>query len=137
VVDYYIAKKLAYYYLRRVQRPVCIMVDELKDWRAQVVVGNDSLRDVSGTFRIWDADGGDTLLEGPFRVPANENVELGSCKLYHSDQRLLLIEWVVGGERRGNHRLTGSPPFSAPRYRDWLARIAALPDGFAADDVAR
>ncbi|MEO6829701.1 MAG: hypothetical protein ABI164_07800 [Acidobacteriaceae bacterium] len=30
VVDYYFNKKLAYYYIRRVQQPICIMVDEPK-----------------------------------------------------------------------------------------------------------
>jgi len=30
VVDYFFNKKLAYYYIRRVQEPVCIMVDEPK-----------------------------------------------------------------------------------------------------------
>ena len=28
IVDYYFNKKLAYYYIRRVQQPVCVMVDE-------------------------------------------------------------------------------------------------------------
>ena len=62
IVDYYFNKKLAYYYIRRVQQPVCLMVDEPQDWRVRVVVGNDSREDASGHYRVWDADSGETLL---------------------------------------------------------------------------
>ena len=137
IVDYYFGKKLAYHYIRRVQQPVCLIVGELKDWNVRVIAGNDSLHEARGSFKVRDAERGDVLLEGPFVVPANENIELGSCKLYHSDQKLLLIEWEVDGRKYGNHRLMGSPPFSPAAYRKWLGLIAALPDGFAAEDVAR
>ena len=65
-MDYYFNKKLAYYYIRRVQKPVCVMVDEPKDWHCRVVVGNDSREDASGHYRVWDADSGETLLEGDY-----------------------------------------------------------------------
>ena len=68
IVDYYFNKKLAYYYIRRVQQPVCLMVDEPQDWRVRVVAGNDSRGDARGHYRVWDADSGETLLEGDYAV---------------------------------------------------------------------
>jgi beta-mannosidase len=37
VVDYYFNKKLAYYYIKRVQEPFCIMVSEPEAWHIKVV----------------------------------------------------------------------------------------------------
>ena len=111
VVDYYFNKKLAYYYIRRVQEPVCVMVDEPKNWHCRVVVGDDSREDASGHYRVWDADSGETLLEGDYAVKANENLELGQIPVFHSGKRLFLIEWTANGKKYANHYLQGMPPF--------------------------
>src|ERR1035437_10225164 len=63
VVDYYFNKKLAYHFIKRVQHPVVLMVDELEghsgdDWSVHIVMGNDSCQDASGHFKVWDADSG-------------------------------------------------------------------------------
>ncbi|PIX46176.1 MAG: hypothetical protein COZ57_13300 [Armatimonadetes bacterium CG_4_8_14_3_um_filter_66_20] len=137
IVDYYYGKKLAYHYLRRVQQPVCLMIDEPESWHCRVVAGNDSRQPAEGRFRIWDADSGETLLEGEFRTQANENQELGRLRLSHGDQRLFLLEWEVAGRTFGNHYLLGTPPVSLARYRAWLEAIASLPDGFEAASIAK
>ncbi len=137
VVDYYFNKKLAYYYIRRVQQPVCVMVDEPKDWHVRVVVGNDSREDASGHYRLWDADSGETLLQGDYTAKANENLEVGTIPVFHSGKRLFLIEWTVNGKRYVNHYLQGMPPFSLAQYKAWLPKIAALQNDFDAASVGR
>jgi len=126
VVDYYFGKKLAYYYIKRVQQPICIMIDEPENWHLKVVVGNDSLEDANGQFKIWDADTKETLLEGDFTSKANENIELGLISVYHSDKKLLLIQWTLKGKVYGNHYLLGFPGFSFYKYKEWLGQIAKL-----------
>jgi len=137
LVDYYFNKKLGYYYVRRVQQPVCVMVDEPKDWHVRVVVGNDSVEDSSGHYRVWDADSGETLLEGDYVSKANENLELGRIPVFYSDKRLFLIEWTANGKRYANHYLQGMPPFSLAQYRSWLPKIAALENDFDAAKVGK
>ncbi|MCD9023234.1 glycoside hydrolase family 2 protein [Cohnella silvisoli] len=137
VVDYYGGKKLAYHYIKRVQQPVCIMIDEPENWHVAVKVGNDSLTAASGPFRIWDAESGETLLEGTFSVEANGLAELGRIRAPYSMQRLLLIEWTVDGKSFGNHYLMGSPGFSLERYRRWLDAIALLPHSFDAAQLGK
>jgi len=137
VVDYYFNKKLAYYYIRRAQQPVCVMVDEPKNWHVRVVVGNDSREDASGHYRVWDADSGETLLEGDYASKANENLEVGKIPVFHSGKRLFLIEWTANGKRYVNHYLQGMPPFSLSQYRLWLPKIAALQNDFDAANVGR
>jgi beta-mannosidase len=130
VVDYYFNKKLAYHYIRRVQQPICVMVDEPRDWHCRVVLGNDSLADAVGRFRVWDADSGETLLAGDFASQANQNTELGRIRVSRGDQRLFLIEWEVNGCKYANHYLLGTPPFSFQKYQGWLKQIASQADGF-------
>jgi beta-mannosidase len=138
VVDYYFCKKLAYHYLWRVQRPVCVIVGEPGPGKyLPVVVSNDSRDSVEVEYRVWDADGGETVAEGTFVAPANQNWQVARIRAYASDRRFFLIEWEVDGERFGNHYLAGSPPFSLARYRAWLPAIAALPRAFDAERVAR
>ncbi|MBM7565290.1 glycoside hydrolase family 2 protein [Paenibacillus sacheonensis] len=137
VVDYYGVRKLAYHYIRRVQQPVCIMVDEPENWAVKVKAGNDSLRPARGKFRVWDADSGETLLSGVYDVEANGLAELGAIRAPRSAQRMLLIEWECGGVSYGNHYLLGSPGFSLERYNGWLKAIAGLPKAFDADGIGR
>jgi beta-mannosidase len=137
IVDYYFNKKLAYYYIRRVQQPVCVMVDEPKDWQCRVVVGNDSREDASGHYRIWDADSGETLIEGDYASKANENIEVGRIPIYHSDKRLFLIEWAANGKKYTNHYLQGFPPFSLAQYKSWLNKIAAPQNDFDFTQVGK
>lgn len=135
IVDYYFAKKLAYPYIKRVQQPVCLMIDEPKAWHVRVVAGNDSRQDARGEYRIWDAETGETLLAGPFAAGANSNAEVGSIRVSHSDQRLFLISWHLDGREYGNHYLLGTPPFSFNRYTAWLEQIAKLAPSFSAADI--
>ncbi len=137
IVDYYFNKKLAYYYIRRVQQPVCLMVDEPQDWRVRVVAGNDSREDARGHYRVWDADSGETLLEGDYASKANENLELGSIPVFHSGKRLFLMEWTANGHRYVNHYLQGMPPFTLAQYKSWLVKIAALENDFDPASVGR
>ena len=137
VVDYYFSRKLAYWYIRRSQWPVCVMVDEPDSWHCRVAAGNDTRQPARGRFCLWDADGGETLLEGDLAVPANGTQELGRIRASRGDQRLWLIEWECDGQRGGNHYLLGTPPFCLERYRAWLPQIAGLANGFDSESVAR
>jgi len=137
IVDYYFNKKLAYYYIRRVQEPICVMVDEPKNWHCRVVVGDDSREDASGHYRLWDADSGETLLEGDYAVKANENLEVGQIPVFHSGKRLFLIEWTANGKKYANHYLQGMPPYSLSQYKVWLTKIAALEEGFDAASIGK
>ena len=64
-----------------------------------MVVGNDSREDARGHYRVWDADSGETLLEGDYASKANENLELGSIPVFHSGKRLFLMEWTANGKK--------------------------------------
>lgn len=131
VVDYHYAKKLAYWYIQRVQQPVAVMMDELTDWSHAVVLGNDSREDKQVTYRVWDGGTGETYLEGTCLSPANQNVVLGHVQELSGRQKLYLITWQVDGKTCGNHYISGFPPYDAAQMLSWIDKIAQLPQPFA------
>jgi beta-mannosidase len=138
IVDYYLSKKLAYHYVWRVQRPICVFLGEPGPGKyLPIIVSNDSRSDAEIRYRVWEADSNEVVGEGTPNAPANQNWQVGRIRTYASDQKLYLIEWQVDGQTLGNHYLAGLPPFSFERYRSWLPAIAALSRPFDADEVAR
>jgi len=109
VVDWYWGKKLAYDWIKRAQRPLHLMFSEPQNWHIELVAGNDSLEAREGSYRVWDAHSGETMLEGEFAVPANENRPLGRVPVCGGVRRLFLIEWECGGGAERGHYLHGKP----------------------------
>ena len=137
VVDYYFGKKLAYYYLRRVQTPICLMVDEPDSWNVRVVMGNDSRTSAHGAYRIWDGVTGENLLEGEYSSPGNENTVLGSIRAGRGKQRFILMTWNVDEVKYANHYIQGTPPFDLQQYKRWLHEIGILPGGFQSERIGK
>lgn len=138
VVDYYFGKKLAYYYIRRAQQPLCVIIAETEDWDAPVLIGNAGREERRGRYRIWDAEGGDEIAAGTFTAAPNGNTTIGHVRLSRGEHKLLLCEWETEDRHGGNHYLTGGPPFSLEQYRAvWLPRLAALPLAIPLHDVGR
>jgi beta-mannosidase len=130
VVDYYFGKKLAYHYLWRVQRPVCLMIGEPDGWHVPLVADNLTRQNAEGRYRVSDADTDATLVEGAFHVPAGGSSALSRIRVFRGEKRLFLISWEIAGEKFGNHYALGSPPFSLAQYESWLPKLAALPRAF-------
>lgn len=137
VVDYYFGRKLAYYYIRRCQKPVCLIIGEPGEGKyLPIVACNDTRTAAEIRYQVWDADTEQILTTGTFTAPPNQNWQVDRVRTYASQQRLYLMRWETGGLTLGNHYLVGRAPLSLDRYRDWLPAIAALPEAFSASDVA-
>jgi len=120
IVDYYFSKKLAYYYIKRVQEPFCIMITEPESWYVKIVGVNDTLREKRGTYRVYDADTREELSSGNFSVSFYQKKLLDKIRVSRGEQRLFIIEWEVDDKRFLNHYLLGNPPFDLERYKEWL-----------------
>jgi len=123
VVDWYFEKKIAYYYIKRVQQPVCVMLSEMENWHHRVVIANDTLKEVTVKYRVTDADTKDVLAEGSAVICANGIQNADSIRLYYSDKKMLLIDYEVDGVKHKNHYLCGLPPFSPEHYRKWYGML--------------
>ena len=126
IVDHSFRKKLAYTWLRRVHVPVCLMLDETRDWGHDVVLGNDSRKDAEVDWRVEDGETGEVLLQGHTRSRANENAVVGNLRELAGTQRLYLLRWTADGEQFVNHYISGFPPYDAAKLLRWADIIERL-----------
>ena len=127
VVDYYFVKKRAFDAIRRAQRPLCLMLDELRDWTQDIVLGNDGPFAGQVRWRVVDGDSGRTLRAGLYEARPNENAVVGSLRVQPGEQKLYLLYCEAQGETYGNHYLAGFPPYDADRMSAWAGKIDRLP----------
>jgi len=123
IVDYYFTKKLAYRYLKRSQTPFAVVLDELYDNCQKVCACNDTLREISGTVTITDAESGQEVFRQNIRVPKNATTVIGSIPVGYYQHTMFIIHWETElGEGR-SHYLTGYPPYSFSKYKEWMERF--------------
>ena len=79
VTDSFFCKKLAYYYIKNVQRPLCPILRETQDGFHELVIANDGNRSYSGTYEITDVSG-KALKKGSFDSLANCNAVVEKIK---------------------------------------------------------
>ena len=132
VADYYNRKKLAFYYVRRAQQPLHIIIGESEGWRHKVCLCNDTRERHSVGYKITDHDAGEVVLEGTADVEANENLFLPALESLPGRKKLYLIEWEADGRRYGSHYINGFPPMDLTQYKGWLKAISGLPEPFDA-----
>jgi len=130
IVDYYFVKKLAYHYIKRVQQPICLMIDELQNWEHKVVLGNDSNETVEVSYAVEDGDTGELLLSGKTVSKANENKVVGAIRMLPGTKKLFILRWKIGNTEYGNHYISGYVPFELEQYKRWLKKIETLPQLF-------
>ena len=122
VVDYYNSKKLAYYYIKQVQYNACVMIGDAKEGTHPVVAVNDTREEKSGDVVIRDADSGETLFSGSFKIPVNGKVLVGNIP-QSAKQSMWLINYSIGNEKYSNHYLAGIAPFKLEDYKRWYNKL--------------
>ena len=132
VVDYYHTKKMAYFTICRVQKPVSLMFRDPSKvaGRLELIGANETAIDTAVSYKVTDIETGDVILSGDGQIPAFSN-----CKLYEipkiKKQGLLLIEFTVNGKTYKNHYLTGEPNYDYKKVVEWFKKAELLEiDGF-------
>lgn len=121
IVDYYNSKKMAYYYIRNVQKDICIFMNDAKDGNHPLVAVNDTRHASEGEVKVTDVASGKQIFEGKFYVPANGRVQISSLPK-QKGQGILLIRYKVGNQEFTNHYLYGDPPFKLKEYKQLLQK---------------
>jgi beta-mannosidase len=134
VVDFYNRKKLAYYYIQRVQQDVVVACGEAENERHPLCAINDTRCAVSGQVRVTDADSGACLLAVPFTANPGERVQVGQLPSVTATA-CWLIDWELADGTTGrNHYLAGPLPVTLAAYRRWLGMLQ-MPVEIATRDV--
>ena len=121
VVDYYFTKKLAYHYIRRVQRPICLMMDELVDWTHDVVLGLRAVKDEGEIARLKAAqaitDAAFSYIIGfikPGMTEREVQLELENFMLRHGAEDVAFRSIVATGENGADpHAVPGATKLEA------------------------
>lgn len=124
VVDYYFEKKLAYYYIKNIQKPLVLMFDELNEWNINLHVVNNSLVEYNFEYQVKDLDTDKIICFGNAKAMPGDNLILKKIPAMYSERKMFLISWNVNGKIHYNHFLLGFPPFSLDKYKKWLSILS-------------
>ena len=94
------------------------------NWHLPIYACNNTLSDMSGSFRIIDTDTDTVIFEGNFTCPKNSTKELTKLKIFFSEQKILIFEWDIDGKLGLNHYLAGFPPFSFEKYKSVIQKYS-------------
>jgi beta-mannosidase len=122
VVDYYFDKKLAYYYIKRSQKPFIIALDELYDRAQKIFACNDTLDEIKGHYQIIDGSTDKVLIDRSFTAAPNTSTHIGNLPMEYSYHTMLIIKWEANGECGINHYTTGFIPYDLEKYKGWLEK---------------
>ncbi len=129
VVDYYFEKKLAYHYLKRVQRPFIISLTEPQNWAMKVVAINDTFSDAEGFLEIRD-DEEKLVFSKEFSAERMKRSVLGKIEARRGERKLYVITWTLKGSEKSfrNHYILAYPPLELQEYLNWLKLIGPFND---------
>lgn len=122
IVDYYNSKKLAYDYLWRSQRTVCVLINDPEDGVLPLKAVNDSMEPAEGKVKVTDVETGMVVFKGSFNVGANDRSLVKGLPIPEG-QGVLLIEYETDGQKYRNHYLYGEPPFDYHSYLNWMDKV--------------
>ncbi len=120
VVDYYLNKKLAFHYLRQVQRDVQAICCEAENGQHAVVVVNDTLKPVQGSLRVGRIGQTTALLNAEFNVGPNGVARVGSIAQPRATEMWVLAWQIPAGPAFRSHYLATSNPVQFDVYRGWM-----------------
>ena len=122
ITDYYFGKKLAYYFIKRVQYDACVMIVDANNGNHPIVAVNDTRNEKKGSVTVKDAETNKLLFSGQFSIPVNGKTIIGNIP--ESDQQSMwLIEYTIGNEKYTNHYLAGKAPFKLKDYQSWYQKL--------------
>lgn len=128
VVDYYFEKKLAYYYIKQVQQPVLLAVDEPKKWNLDVKLINDSGKTQEVFCRVRDYTKGSQIVFEGMQTVGDQTKTVAQLPYSQGEKKIYQLEWEYNGVKSVNHYLSGNPPFQLDFYKDFLKKTYRFPE---------
>lgn len=122
VVDYNFYKKLAYFYIRRSQQPLCLMMDD-KSGELALYAVNDYQTGKTIQYQVTDVDTGAVVAAGSSVIAADKSVALQTIR-DDGGIHFYAIEWTAeDGEKGINTYLQGKPLYDFEWYMSCLKKL--------------
>ncbi len=120
IVDYYGDRKLAYDYIKRSQKPFCMMFDEPENGSIALYGVNDTRTGKGISFTVED-DSGRIVAQGDAYVEADQSVPV--CRIPAGEEkRYYLIRWT-GDDAGMNHYFANSIDVDFDYYKTLLPKL--------------
>lgn len=131
VVDYYFNKKIAFYYMKRCQRPRLCFISSFEGWKYPVYASNHTHEPVKMKISVTDMSVDRVVFEAEVFVGADETKRVGSINNeIISEQKLFVIKYEIDGEIFSNHFITGFPAYKKQDIKEWFEIIRKLDEPF-------
>lgn len=127
-VDYNFDKRLVYHFVKRLQQPLCLLIDD--DMTLRVI--NNTENETYTEYRVSDIGSGKTFAEGSIAVAYNSNIPVLKLDAPKEHGDIFLIEWdyrssgLKQGRHGVNHYLYGDPPFDPEKYAALMDKAGLL-----------
>ena len=116
VVDYYYARKLAYFVIKRAQQPICLMFREPSDGKLELVGANEYLEDVTVSYRVTDLKTNTVAAQGTALLPKNGAATIAYTNHLTDGMHFYVMEWTCGKHSGKNYYVCAPAPYSFDEY---------------------
>ena len=120
VTDYYYARKLAYYVIKRSQQPICLMFREPTDGRLALVGANEYREDVSVSYLVRDLKTGLTVCEGTAMLAKNSAQTVDFAEHLTDGMHFYVMEWTSEKHNGKNYYVCAASPYSFDEYSAFM-----------------
>ena len=127
VVDYYNTRKLAFHYIKSVQRDVQAVCCEEAEGEHGVVVVNDTRKQVRGHLEVTRVGDSAKLIDTAFDVQPNGKATVGTLP-HPAKTEMWQLKWMTEGiGPLSSHYLATSTTVSYEQYKEWMKVPGLLP----------
>ncbi len=120
VTDYYYAKKLAYYVIKRSQQPICLMFREPRDGKLELVGANEYREDVRISYRVRDLKTGAIACAGTALLEKNSAQTVDFTDHLADGMHFYVMEWESGKHSGRNYYVSAEAPYSFDEYNGFM-----------------
>ena len=120
-MDYYYARKLAYFVIKRSQQPLCLMFREPENGMLALGGANEYGAEQSVQYRVYDLAEQRVVIESCSNLNANSAAVL--CQISApTDGKLhfYVMEWTANGISGKNYYVLGKIPYSFDEYYHYM-----------------
>lgn len=119
VVDYYYARKLAFYVTKRSQAPVCLMFREPENGELTLVGANEFLKDITISYRITDIATGEQM-QGSVLLHHNSAADIIKIPYHDDTMHFYVMEWTYDGITGKNYYVSAKAPYDFDEYYRYM-----------------
>ncbi len=120
VVDYYYARKLAFYIIKRSQQPVCLMMREPENGTMTLVGANEHRKAKDIVYRVYDLSDQTLVAKGQITLPSNCAAEICEIPEKIEGFHFFLMEWEADGVQGKNYYVQAKAPYDFDEYYRYM-----------------